>query len=87
MNSLWMATSNTPDFPQLLEDISTDVLVIGGGMAGLLTAYYLQQKGIDTVIVEKDKICSATTSGTTAKITAQHGLIYHKISKSYNENF
>ena len=87
MNSLWMATSNTPDFPQLLEDISTDVLVIGGGMAGLLTAYYLQQKGIDTVIVEKDKICSATTSGTTAKITAQHGLIYHKISKSYNETF
>lgn len=87
MESLWKKRNELPEFPKLPGDISTDVLVIGGGMAGLLTAYRLGQKGIDTVLVEKDRICSATTAGTTAKITAQHGLIYHKILKSYGETY
>lgn len=79
--------THLPKFPKLFGDIQADVLVIGGGMAGLLTAYLLHQKGVDTVVVEKDRICSATTAGTTAKITAQHGLIYRKILKSYSEEY
>lgn len=84
MESIWQQERNLPRFPKLTGDIHTDVLVIGGGMAGLLTAYRLQQKGIDTVLVEKGRICQGTTAGTTAKITAQHGLIYHKIAKAYS---
>jgi len=76
-----------PSFPTLSGEIQTDVLVVGGGMAGLLTAYRLQQKGIDTVVVDMDRICSGTTAGTTAKITAQHGFLYHKILKGYDESF
>ncbi len=86
MESLW-SSIQLPEFPALAEDIHTDVLVIGGGMAGLLTAYCLRGKGIEAVIAEKDRICAATTAGTTAKITAQHGLIYHKIQKSYGKTF
>ena len=82
MDTLWQKHSAPAEFPKLAGDIRTDVLVIGGGMAGLLTAYCLQQKGIQTVLVEKDRLCSGTTAGTTAKITAQTGLIYHKILKS-----
>jgi glycine/D-amino acid oxidase-like deaminating enzyme len=66
----------------LSEEISTDVLVIGGGLAGLLTAWELNQRGVDVVLVEKDRICAATTAHTTAKITAQHGLCYHKLIRS-----
>ncbi len=83
MKSLWQNKTQLPEFPKLAGDIRTDVLVIGGGMAGLLTAYCLRQKGIDTVLVEKDRICGSTTGHTTAKITAQHGLNYHKILRSY----
>lgn len=83
MESLWQSLSAIPEFPCLSGDAKTDVLVIGGGLAGILTAYCLQKKGIDTMLVEKDRVCSAVTAGTTAKITAQHGLIYHKILKSY----
>lgn len=87
MESLWQSRSAIPAFPRLSGDAKTDVLVIGGGMAGLLTAHCLQKKGIDTILVEKDRICSAVTAGTTAKITAQHGLIYHKILKSYGTDY
>lgn len=81
MKSVWINDSQLPQFPSLKNDIKTDVLIIGGGIAGILTAYFLHQKGINYVLVEKDKICSHTTQNTTAKITFQHGLIYHKILK------
>ena len=83
MKSIWQTTTKLPLFPQQSGNIHTDVLIIGGGIAGILTAYFLHQNGIKYVLVEKGKICSGTTKNTTAKITFQHGLIYHKILKSY----
>lgn len=82
MKSIWNKTFTLPSFPQLNQDIKTDVLIIGGGMAGLLTAYYLTQSGVDCVVAEKESICCNTTANTTAKITLQHGLSYDKIFKS-----
>lgn len=82
MKSLWNEYDNRPAFPTLKNDIKTDVLIIGGGIAGILTAHFLQEKGVSYVLVEKDEICSGTTGNTTAKITFQHGLIYDKILRS-----
>ncbi len=82
MKSIWNKTCTLPSFPQLNGNIKTDVLIIGGGLAGLLTAYYLTQRGIDCVVVEKESICQGTTANTTAKITLQHGLCYDKMFKS-----
>lgn len=62
--------------------MKTDMLIIGGGIAGILTAYFLQEKGVPYILVEKDKICGGTTGNTTAKITFQHGLVYNKIVRS-----
>lgn len=76
--SLWEDIS-LPKFPELKGDKTTDVLIIGGGIAGILTAYFLKQANIDYMLVEKDRICSGVTSKTTAKITFQHGLNYHKM--------
>ena len=82
MKSVWQANSKLPEFPKLDKDVKTDVLIIGGGISGILTAYFLHQNGVKYILVEKDKICSGTTQNTTAKITFQHGLIYQKILKS-----
>ncbi len=82
MDSLWRQTAKLPEFPRLTKNIKTDVLIIGGGLAGILTAYFLHQQGIKYILVEKSRICGGTTQNTTAKITAQHGLIYHKLIKS-----
>ena len=69
------------------KNISTDVLIIGGGIAGILCAYMLRQAGVDYVLVEANSICSGITQNTTAKITSQHGLIYHTILKKYGLEF
>jgi glycine/D-amino acid oxidase-like deaminating enzyme len=79
MESIWHKGAHLPSFPSLNKDISTDVLIIGGGIAGLLIAYLLEKEGIDYILVEKDKICSGVTQNTTAKITFQHGLNYQKL--------
>ncbi len=81
MESVWEQV-HTPRFESLKGDVSTDVLIIGGGMAGLLTAYFLHQKGVNYILVEKERICSGVTRGTTAKLTAQHGLIYQRLTKN-----
>lgn len=72
-----------PPFPELARDINTDVLIVGGGFAGILTGYFLQQNGADYVLMEKDRLCGETTAHTTAKITYQHGLIYQDIVRFY----
>lgn len=82
LKSIWNENVSRPNFPAQERDINTDVLIIGGGIAGILTAYFFQEKGIPYVLVEKDAICAGTTGNTTAKITFQHGLIYNKILRS-----
>ncbi len=83
MESLWKKDIQMPEFPELSDDISVETLIIGGGMAGILTAYLLEKQGADYVLVEKNRICSGVTGNTTAKITYQHGLVYNKILSSY----
>lgn len=82
MNSIWKEGSQMPHFNVLEGDIQTDVLIIGGGMAGILCAYFLQEKGVDYILAEGKTICSGITQNTTAKITSQHGLIYQKLLNS-----
>lgn len=58
---------------------SWDVIVIGAGMAGLLTAYYLKEQGKKVLVLEADKVASGQTERTTAKITSQHSVKYTKL--------
>lgn len=74
--SIWTKSVELPSFPPLPGATKTDVLIIGGGMAGLLCAHELKKAGVDCLLIEADRIGSGVTSGTTAKITSQHGLCY-----------
>ena len=85
MNSVWQDKSQIDKFTTLNGEVKTDVLVIGGGIAGVLTAYFLHQWGVPYFLVEKERICGKTTANTTAKITFQHSLVYHKLLKSMGE--
>ncbi|MGM9661208.1 MAG: FAD-dependent oxidoreductase [Faecousia sp.] len=82
MKSIWNSVP-LPQFPPLQGTVSTDVLVIGGGMAGLLCAYQLQKAGVSCVVAERTRIASGVTGNTTAKLTSQHGLIYSKINRQF----
>ena len=83
MVSIWSKTVELATFPTLQRDAKTDVLIIGGGMAGVLCAYYLKNAGVDCLLVEENTVGGGITHNTTAKITAQHGLIYHKLIQKY----
>lgn len=69
----------------LLGDRKIDTVVIGGGMAGILTAYYLQQAGVPVIVLEADRIGRGQTGKTTAKITSQHNLIYDKLIQTFGK--
>ncbi len=83
MESIWEKTARLPKFSPLQQDVRTDVLVIGGGLAGLLCAHKLTRAGVDCVLVEAGRLCGGVTKNTTAKLTVQHGLIYHKLLKEF----
>lgn len=83
MDSVWTQTAEPPRFAPLERDLRTDVLIIGGGMAGVLCAYQLARAGVDYALVEADHIGSGITKNTTAKITWQHGLIYDKLIREF----
>lgn len=83
MPSLWSQTVKLPTFPALDRDLDTDVLIIGGGLAGVLCCYYLNRAGVDCVLAEARTICSEVTKDTTGKLTSQHGLIYQKLLRQF----
>ncbi len=83
MHSLWVHELNCSGFEHQKQEIKTDVLIIGGGMAGILCAYTLHQAKIPYILAEAQTICSGITKNTTAKITLQHGLIYDKLIRKF----
>lgn len=82
-NSIWSESASLPQFKSLQENIHTDVLIIGGGMCGILCAYYMKKAGISYALAEARRIGQGITKKTTAKITSQHGLIYQKLVTGY----
>lgn len=83
MDSIWTKTARIPRSDPLRTDLKTDVLIVGGGMAGLLCAWQLTQEGVNCALVEADRLCGGATKNTTAKITSQHGLIYDKLIREF----
>lgn len=87
MKSLWLEENPIKKFHELEKDEKADVCIIGAGIFGISTAYYLSQNGYKVVLIERDKIASKVTGHTTAKITSQHGLIYHYLLDKYGIDF
>jgi glycine/D-amino acid oxidase-like deaminating enzyme len=66
----WMATAKKRTaYPPLRKNAETDVLIVGGGLAGMLTAYLLRKSGKEVLLLEKGSIGSGATAFTTAFVT------------------
>ncbi|HIX67030.1 MAG TPA: FAD-dependent oxidoreductase [Candidatus Anaerostipes excrementavium] len=85
MESIWSKTWNRKKRAALTGEQKTDVVVIGGGMAGILTAWRLMQAGVDVVVLEANRVGSGQTENTTAKITSQHGMFCHAFLEKKGE--
>lgn len=82
MESIWTQSCPIPPRESQRGDLDVEVAVIGAGMAGVLTAAALQEAGRQVVVLEANRIGSGQTGNTTAKITSQHGMVYHKLIKT-----
>jgi glycine/D-amino acid oxidase-like deaminating enzyme len=82
----WQAQfPNPPAYPTLEQDVDCDVLIIGGGEAGALSAYFLTQEQLDVVLVEKRKIGSGSTSGNTALLQYSNDTPMYQLAESFDE--
>lgn len=84
--SVWSKTCQIPERERLRQNLQTEIAVIGAGMAGVLIASGLQEKGHRVVVLEANRIASGQTRHTTAKMTSQHGLIYRKLIGTLGKN-
>lgn len=83
MESIWLDKTKILKNKKLNGKVKTNILIIGGGIAGILCAYMFDNMGLDYTLVEAGRICNGVTKDTTAKITLQHRLIYNKLIKMF----
>ena len=88
MKSLWIETTKDEIILNPLEkEKETEICVIGGGLFGLTTAYYLTQQGKKVIVLEKGEIGEKVSGNTTGKITSQHGLFYEHLINDYGKEY
>lgn len=83
-NSIWRDNINNNNSDVKINDFNVDVLIIGGGLAGISTAFYLKDSKLNACLIESNKIASGTTSLTTGKITYLQDTIYSDLESMHN---
>jgi len=83
--SVWMDTTEVPQFQPLTQDLRSNVCVVGAGIAGMTTAYLLARAGRAVVLIDDGPIGGGETSRTTAHLTAALDNRYYNIEKMHGE--
>ena len=78
-----MDSAPSAPYAGLDQDLAVDVAVVGGGIAGLCTAWELAKSGRQVAVLEAGRIAAGVTGNTTAKVTALHTLIYDSLAQKH----
>ncbi|MFI7408441.1 FAD-dependent oxidoreductase [Streptomyces sp. NPDC049627] len=82
-SSYWLESAPPGEpAPPPAGDLTVDVAVVGGGIAGLSTAWELVRQGREVAVLEAGRLAAGVTGHTTAKLTAQHTLIYDRLRRT-----
>ena len=82
---LWLDTVSAPNYPTLTHPLDVDVCIVGAGITGVTLAYLLKDTDLKVVLIDSDHVLHGRTAYTTAKVTAQHDIVYDEIIHSYGE--
>jgi glycine/D-amino acid oxidase-like deaminating enzyme len=83
--SFWIDSTPTLSYDQPNHDVDTEVLIIGGGIAGITTAYNLVKEGKKVVLVEDGFIGSGETGRTTAHLNNALDDRYYYLESIFGE--
>lgn len=79
----WSAfTTGNIEWPTLNESLSTKVLIIGGGISGLLTAFMLHEFNIEFVLVEGKEISEGSSLASTGLLQYSSDIMLHELRKA-----
>jgi glycine/D-amino acid oxidase-like deaminating enzyme/nitrite reductase/ring-hydroxylating ferredoxin subunit len=84
--SFWVATAPDTSYPTLDRDIGVDVLVVGAGITGLVTALLLRRDGFDVTVIDKHRVGTGVTGHTTGKLSSLHQLVYAQFASRFGES-
>ncbi len=83
----WLIKSGLPyQYPKLLENKNCDVVIIGGGISGALTAYYCTQAGIHCILVDGRTIGLGSTCASTSLLQYELDIPLFKLKKMVGEH-
>lgn len=86
--SYWIKhTKQKKCYPCVEKDIHANIVIVGAGLTGLSTAYYMSNTTSELLILESDQIGYGASGRNTGKITFQHGLLYHTLMEKYDKIF
>lgn len=83
--TFWRASIPLRSFPKLNESIKTDIGIVGGGITGITAAYLLTKQGMKVTLIDAGELLNGVTGHTTAKITAQHDVIYDELIQHFGK--
>lgn len=84
--SIWLEGLKFKPKPKLTKGIHTDILIIGGGIAGISTAFSLKDSKLDITLIDESKIGTGVSAHTTGKLTFLQELIYQKLEANFGQD-
>jgi glycine/D-amino acid oxidase-like deaminating enzyme len=78
------ACKNHKRYTSLQNNLSTEVLIVGGGITGALCAYYFAKQNIKVVLVEKGEIAGCSTSISTSLLQYELDQLIKDLEKNYD---
>ena len=81
----WPALTRDRTFQHLSGEVRTDFAVIGGGMSGMLSAYYLAKAGFSVILLEQDRVAQGSTSLNTGLIQYMSDKTLTELSRDFSE--
>jgi ribulose 1,5-bisphosphate synthetase/thiazole synthase len=84
---IWIDTASIQKFPKLQGNITVDIVVVGGGVTGITTAYLLKKTGLTVALIERERVASIDTGHTTAHLTYVTDVQLQELGRSCGNAF